>query len=165
MNTVINIWDTIVKSNTFNFLVMLAILYWIVKKFDIQGNLENFKNSITNSIKKADVEKELAGKTLLSAEKSVANLDFEISQKLKNAKKQAETLVKSIEEQTENKVNQLEKNIEKVIETEEKKISSKLTSKTATTSALLAKNHIISVLKAHPELHERFINQSIQELG
>ena len=87
MNTIIHIWDTLVKSNTFNFLVMLAILYWIVKKFDIAGSLENFKSSIINSINKADEEKETAKNILLSAEKSVENLDSEISQKLKNAVK------------------------------------------------------------------------------
>ena len=164
MNTIIHIWDTLVKSNTFNFLVMLAILYWIVKKFDISGNLENFKNSIINSIKKADEEKESAKSVLLSAEKSVENLDNEISEKLKNAGEHAENVAKSVINQAEDKIKQIENSIVKTIETEEKKISSRLTSKTAKASAELAKRHIISVLQAHPELHEKFINQSIQEL-
>lgn len=165
MNTIIHIWDTLVKSNTFNFLVMLAILYWIVKKFDIAGSLENFKSSIINSIKKADEEKETAKNILLSAEKSVENLDSEISQKLKNAKKHAQDVARSVISQTENKIQQIESNVTKIIETEEKKISSSLTSKTAAASSELAKKHIISVLKEHPEMHEKFINQSIEELG
>lgn len=165
MNTIIHIWNTIVTSNTFNFLVMLAILGWIIKKFDIAGSLENFKSTIINSIKKADEEKETAGKKLLEVKKSVENLETEISQKLDNAKLHAENAARSVIMQTENKVKQIENNVYKIIETEEKKISSRLTSKTAQASAELAKNHIKAVLKQHPELHEKFINQSIQELG
>ena len=58
MNTVLHIWDTLVKSNTFNFIVMLLILGWIVKKFAIKDSLEGLKNSVINSIEKAKEEKE-----------------------------------------------------------------------------------------------------------
>ena len=60
MNTVIHIWDILVKSNTFNFIVMLFILGWIVKKFAIKDSLEGLKNSVINSIEKAKEEKENA---------------------------------------------------------------------------------------------------------
>ncbi len=165
MNTIIQIWNTIVKSNTFNFLVMLLILNWIINKFDIAGKLENFKSSIINSINKADEEKQTAAEELLKAQKSVENLDKEISEKINEAKDHAQKLAKSVIEQNENKIQRIEANVEAVINTEEKKISSILTSKAAKASVELAKNHIISVLKSHPELHDKFINQSIQELG
>ena len=56
-------------------------------------------------------------------------------------------------------------NIERALTAEEKTISARLSKKTASTSSELAKRHIKSVLDAHPELHEKYINQSIEELG
>ena len=147
MNTVLHIWDTLVKSNTFNFIVMLLILGWIVKKFAIKDSLEGLKNSVINSIEKAKEEKENALTELQKAEKSVENVAENILSK------------------TEEKIKQIEDNIQRTVDAEEKTISAKLASKTAKASAELAKNHIKSMLKAHPELHKKYIDQSIEELG
>ena len=92
MNTVIHIWDILVKSNTFNFIVMLFILGWIVKKFAIKDSLEGLKNSVINSIEKAKEEKENAKLELQKAEKSVENLEEEISSRIKSAKQHAENV-------------------------------------------------------------------------
>lgn len=96
MNTVIHIWDILVKSNTFNFIVMLFILGWIVKKFAIKDSLEGLKNSVINSIEKAKEEKENAKLELQKAEKSVENLEEEVSSRIKSAKQHAENVAENI---------------------------------------------------------------------
>ena len=60
MNEILHIWDTIVKTNTFNFAVMIALLWWICKKFNIGGILENAKQNVINSIEKSKEEKAAA---------------------------------------------------------------------------------------------------------
>ena len=96
MNTVGQIWNFIVTSNFFNFVVMVLILAWIVKKVNLGTVLENAVNNIKNIISKAEEEKTSAEKELLNAQKSVENLDFEIKEKIDTAEKQAEKIAKNI---------------------------------------------------------------------
>ena len=50
------------------------------------------------------------------------------------------------------------------MEIEEKKISNLVTKKTSKESIDLAKNKLIDLLKKEPELHNQFIQQSLDEL-
>ena len=165
MNTIGQIWNIIVSSNFFNFVVMVLILAWIVTKFDLINVLENLKINIHNTIKKAEEEKAAAEKELLNAQKSVENLGNEIKEKIDSAEIQAEKIAKNIALETEKKVTNIKNNIERAISAEEKTISARLSKKTALASSELAKQHIKTLLEAHPELHEKYINQSIEELG
>ena len=165
MNTIGQIWNFIVTSNFFNFVVMVLILAWIVKKTNLAAALENVKNNIKNTIAKAEEEKASGEKELLAAQKSVENLESEIKTRIDSAEKQAEKIVQNIALETEKKVENIKNNIERALTAEEKTISARLSKKTASASSELAKRHIKSVLDAHPELHEKYINQSIEELG
>ncbi len=165
MNTIGQIWNFIVTSNFFNFVVMVLILAWIVTKFDLINVLENIKINIQNTIKKAEEEKAAAEKELINAKKSVENLESEIKEKIDSAEKQAEKIAQNIALETEKKVTNIKNNIERAISAEEKTISARLSKKTALASSELAKQHIKTLLEAHPELHEKYINQSIEELG
>lgn len=164
MNTILDIWNLIVHSNTFNFIVMLLILGWLVSKFKIAESLDVLKNNIIDSIEKAKQEKIDAQKVLSSAQDEVKNLDSEIKLRLSQAEEHAKSVAQRIIDDTENKVKQIEANIERVVEAEEKTISSRLTGKTAKASIELAKNHITNLLKQHPELHDKYINDSINEI-
>lgn len=164
MENLIHIWNTIVASNTFNFVVMLFILGWVVKKFALKSSLENLQNKVEQTIQTSEKEKEIGILTLENAQKSVENLDDEIAENLDQAKSQAENLAKEILEKAENKVKQFELNIEKAVVSEEKQISARLMSDTAKKSSELAKDKIEKLLEDHPELHEKFINESLTEL-
>ena len=164
MKELLDIWNFIVHSNTFNFIVMVLLLVWIVKKFNIKNALEVMKNNIIDSIEKSKQEKESASKTLNEANDAVKNLDSEINARITQAEEQGKNLAKQILTEADKKVKQIENNIERVVEAEEKTISSKLTSKTVKASVELSKNHIINLLKTNPELHEKFINESIEEI-
>ncbi len=164
MKELLDIWNFIVHSNTFNFIVMVLLLVWIVKKFNIKNALEVMKNNIIDSIEKSKQEKESASKTLNEAKDAVKNLDSEINARITQAEEQGKNLAKQILTETDKKVKQIENNIERVVEAEEKTISSKLTSKTVKASVELSKNHIINLLKTNPKLHEKFINESIEEI-
>ncbi len=165
MNTIAQIWNTIVTSNFFNFVVMVLILAWIIKKFDLINKLENSKSKIKEVIKNSEQEKINAQNEFLETQKSVENLENEITASLQEAQKRADSIADSIKTQTENKVKKIKDNIIRVIQAEEKTISAKLSQKTAKASSEIAKAHIKSILQSHPELHEKYINQSIEELG
>lgn len=159
------IWNTIVSSNTFNFLVMVGILFFIAKKIDITSVIENALTSVKNKI--SDSEKEKADKKLYlqEAHKSVENLDNEIEETLNKAKENADNLKESIISSANLKVEKIKDNIEKTVEMEEKKASSELILKTAERSKELALQKICKLLEEKPELHEKIIDRCIEKLG
>ncbi len=165
MNTVAQIWNTIITSNFFNFVVMVLILAWIFKKTDLINKLENAKLNIKNSIAHSEQEKINAEKELLNTKKSIESLEDEIQIKIQDAENKAETLAQNIKSTTESRIQKIKTSVETAIQSEEKMLSAALSKKTARASSELAKEHIKNVLKAHPELHEKYITQSIEELG
>lgn len=164
MVNLLHIWDTIVKSNTFNFFVMLLLLGWIVKKVNLANTLNKFKSDVIKSIENSKQEKENGISALKDAEKSVENIEAEIAERLEIAKKQAENIEKDILNLADNKIKQIENSISKVIENEEKQISTKLIYNTTQDAVKLAKEKISKLLEENPILHEKFINESLEEL-
>lgn len=164
MANLLHIWDTIVKSNTFNFIVMLLLLGWIVKKINLANTLNKFKSDIIKSIENSKQEKENGISVLKEAEKSVENIETEIAERLEVANKQAENIEKDILNLADNKIKQIEKSISKVIENEEKQISTKLIYNTTQNAVKLAKEKMSKLLEENPKLHEKFINESLKEL-
>ena len=164
MNEILHIWDTIVKTNTFNFAVMIALLWWICKKFNIGGILENAKQNVINSIEKSKEEKAAAKEKLEAANELVKNLDSDIASQLNEVGKQGDLLSTDLLHDTENKISRINDNISRVVASEEQTISSRLTNKTATAAVKTAENHIKNILKNTPELHDRYIQESINEL-
>lgn len=164
MKQILDIWNIIVHSNTFNFIVMLMILGWIIKKANLGEVLEGLKNKVIDSIEKSKLEKENAYISLSNAQKEVEHLDEEIKNRISQAEKHAQTVAQRIFDETDNKVKQIEENIQRVIEAEEKTISSRLTGKAAKASVELAKNHIKNLLAQNPQLHDKYINESINDI-
>ena len=138
MNTIGQIWNFIVTSNFFNFVVMVLILAWIVKKANLAEVLENVKINIKNTIVRAEEEKTSAEKELQAAQKAVENLESEIKTKIESAEKQAENIAQNIALETEKKVENIKSNIERALTAEEKTISARLSKKTASASSELA---------------------------
>lgn len=164
MKEFLEIWDLIVKSNTFNFVLLVAIFCFVFKKINISKILDKLQNDIINTIENVKNSKSLAGLKLSKAKDSIKNIDKDIELQMDQANKTAKSITDTIFQNTEKSIELINKNIDKVISTEEKSISSALTEKTAEAAILIAENHIVTTLKNKPELHNRYIDESIQEL-
>lgn len=162
--TISKIWNTIVTSNTFNFIVFVLILAFVFKKINIGALITSLQQKIIKLLEEAKKEKEEAQKALLNAEKAVENLPTELNEIMQDATKSAEVISKKILTEAEKQIESIESNAKKVIEAEEKLLISKLTKSTSQTSVELAKTHIKNVLVQTPTLHEKYINDSIDEL-
>lgn len=157
-------WEIIVKTNTFNFVILVIIFAVVCVKFNIPKVLENIKNDIATAINNAEQKKIVAEKELKKASKLVKNTDNEVQEKLKIAKKNAKTLVNDINKTTTQQIEHIQNNINRVIESEEKKATSELSSNTINSAIELAKNTIIENLKIDKTLHTKLIEKSIKEL-
>ncbi|MDR1327341.1 MAG: hypothetical protein LBJ74_02920 [Heliobacteriaceae bacterium] len=157
-------WDYIVKSNAFNFLIMILFFVWIDSKVHFAALLNNFKNKVIENIEKSKAEKSTAHSELKSAKKAVENLDNEIKAQIETAHGHAQTLSEKILDETREKVEQITAGIQKAVESEEKTISGKIIAKAVQECVGLAQNNIITLLEQNPQLHEKYINESIDSL-
>lgn len=164
MNEFLNFWDIIVKSNTFNFAVLLLIFAVLFKKLNISDTIEKIKLNIIKTIDDAKFEREQAKNKLYDAQKSVENLDNEIKERLNDAKTRVENLSAQILDNAENQIQMIRKNLENIILAEEKTLSSKMSDKALKSAIELAKQKVIKTLEEQPELHNKFIEESIGEI-
>ena len=109
-------------------------------------------------------EKDEAIGALNNAEKAVVNLDSELNTILNEAEKSAEVIGEKILTEAKKQIESIEANAIKVIEAEEKLLISKLTKSTSKASVQIAKSHVEKVLQETPTLHDKYIDESIDEL-
>lgn len=160
----LKIWNIIVESNTFNFILFVAIFAWIFKKIDIKRIIASLQKKIVKLIDEANANKSEAVIALKNAEKAVENLGEELKIIVGDAKKSAEVIGEKILTEAKNQIENIESNAKKVIDAEEKMLISKLTKSTSHASVKVAEEHIKEVLTQTPTLHEKYINESIDEL-
>ncbi len=164
MSEIVNFWKLIVESNTFNFIVLMIIFAVLFKKLNISNTIEQVAQEISKAIENVKKERETAKNKLINAQKSIENLDNDIHQRLLEAEERANGISKQIEENTNSQIELIEKNIKRVILAEEKTLSAQMTEKTLKTSVEIAKKQIINMLKNSPELHNKFIDESIENI-
>ena len=165
MNQILQFWNTtIVSTNTFNFIVMVILLAWIFKKVNIIAILEKARENVINTIEKSKSEQLAAKEKLTAAEELVKNLDNEIAEQLDCARQQGEFLHTNISNDTEKRIANITGNVDRVVQSEEKTISTRLRRKTSAAAVSTAENHIRTILRNSPELHDKYIRESIEEL-
>ena len=164
LSTISKIWNTILMSNTFNFVIFVLILAWIFKKINVEAIISSLQEKIIKIIEDAKREKAEALNMLANAEKAVENLGAELETIVGDAEKSAEVISKKILSEAEKQLESIELNAKRVIEAEEKMLISKLAKNTSNQSVELAKSHIENVLTQTPSLHEKYIDESIDEL-
>ena len=164
MNELANFWNLIVESNTFNFIVLLLIFAVLFKKLNVSGAVEKIKQDIINAIDNAKAERENAKNKLMEAQKSIEQIEEDIKQRLEEASSKGDGIAKQILANTEEQVKLIENNIARVINAEEKTLSAQMTKKTLNASIELAKQHIKNILENNEELHNKFIDESIENI-
>ena len=164
MNAVTDFWNLILESNTFNFIILFVLLVVIMQKLKVSDAIEKLKNDVINAIEDSKQAKENAEKHYSEAKSSIEHIDEEISKRLTLAENQAENVRDSIAETTSRKVKQIEDNVKKVVNAEEKTLIALLTGNTAKASVDVARKYVKSRLKDEPDLHNKYIEESINEL-
>lgn len=163
MQEFISILKTLITSNFVNFVIMLCILGYIYKKFNLGNGLNNAVQAVKDSITKSDEEKKISGDLVHKAEALLENLPNEVKTIEANAKNKTDVFKSKIEADAERTIESLEANVGKALAIEEKKLSNILTDKTSKGSIELARLQIQKMLKDNPELHNKFILDSLDE--
>ena len=159
-----NILITLAKTNTINFLLMAAILYWIIKKMNISSSLKKGVDNVIDTIKNSEQEKKNSQNLVDCAAATMSKLPEQIKEIEKFSEQKTEVFKKQLEESSNKTIENIKQNVEKVVAIEEKKISNHITSETVADSIEASKNNIIEMLKDKPNLKYKFIDKSLEEL-
>ena len=157
MQEFISFFKYLATSNAINFIIMLVILGIIIAKINLKSSLNDAVAGVENSIKNSDNEKEKSENVLETSKKEFNRLPEVIQLKVRVFKDK-------IEENTQKNIQDIQKNVERSLSIEEDKISNLLTGRTINASVALAQDNIRDLLKNNPELHLKFIDESLDEL-
>lgn len=157
-------WKLILESNTFNFIVLIAIFWVIAIKVNLPEIFETIRLNVAASIENAKLDLKNAQNSLKQAKKEAKNATVEAEEKIKLAKENAEGLSKDILNNAKIQVSKIESNVLRVVESEERKISAKLTNETLLSAVALAKRKLVERLSSDKELQNKLVSDCINEL-
>lgn len=156
-------WNNIVHSNMFNFVILAVVLYFLLK--------DKVKNAVTlltektiKTVNDSVSDKENALKVLEETKLDYEKTPQETAEIRAIAQNTLNSLEKKAKEDTEKAKQILCENATKSVESEVAKINSTLTKKTAEKSVNSALDDIRSRLEQDAGLHDRLIENAIEEL-
>ena len=158
------IWNIIVQSNAFNFIVFVVIFAIILKAAKIGNKVEAQQEKVKQLVDDSTAAKENSIIDLKTAQEAASRVGKEIKAILDDADLQAMRMTRKILADAHVLSESIIFNADKVNDANGKKIISGLATSTAVASAELAKKHIISTLEKKTQYHAKFIEDSINEL-
>lgn len=164
MENLIIIWNKILTSNLFNFVLMLVLLGWLIEKFNISDAIEKGRKNIEEKITNAKKEKENALKMLYETQEHGVNIEQEALEIIDKSAKNAVLVGEKLVEDAEKLAETFSVSTQKAINTNIENAKLNLTNETAQTALEMAKNHIEKLLKEDRSLHIKYINKSIELL-
>lgn len=164
MNETLNILKELATSNTINFAIMAILLGVIIKKLHLSTAFEKSIEAIKNQISNSETEKANSSKILGKNKDLIEKLPNELEEMEKTSQSKLTAFEEKIEDNTRKTIENLVLTTDRIKTIEEKKVSNLLTKSTSKEALELAKNRICELLEKNPEMHNDFIQQSIDEL-
>ena len=151
-------------SNIINFLIMVWLLGYFVKKMNLSKSFEQGIENVKSLITKSDEARSTSKKHFDEAQILINGLPEDIKNLEANSADKINIFKDKINENAKKTIFNLSTNIEKLISIEEKKISNLLTEATSKDAISQAKINLEKLLEEKPQLHDKFIENSIAEL-
>ena len=154
----------IARTNLFNFAIFLSIIIFLVKKIDISAKLESEKKSVKDTIDESERVREDSEERLSSIEKSMANIEDEINTIIAKSEENAKLVGEKILQDAQKTALVIQDNTEKSLENSRTILKNDLLKRASLASVEVAKAHIISELSWNQGLHDKLIDESINEI-
>ncbi len=156
-------WNNIVHSNMFNFVILAVALYFLLKD-KVKNAVTSLTEKTIKTVNDSVSDKENALKVLEETKLDYEKTPQETAEIRAIAQNTLNSLEKKAKEDTEKAKQILCENATKSVESEVAKINSTLTKKTAEKSVNSALDDIRSRLEQDAGLHDRLIENAIEEL-
>lgn len=148
-----------------NFIVFALIIYLVMRQVvHPKAMLEVIQTKIETDIKESEVTKIESETKLDAIQKSSRSVKKEINEILKKSEENAQLVGSKILKEAENTALIVQENTEKVIENNITLLKNDLVKRVSLASVEVAKTHIINELNNNQDLHDKFINESIEAL-
>ena len=157
-----NIWDIILESNTFNFLVFVIIFAFLFKKINIAEMISGLQSKIEQTVEDSSIAKEESQKSLKSAQKRIEHLESETEKIIKDADEAANIIAEKIVAGADSQIDIIEKNADKAIQNDIQKTKKRLSNIAANDAIKLLENNVKNQLNEN--LHKAFIDEALTEL-
>lgn len=141
--------------------VLFAVVLW---KIDVKKAFVTMREEIKKVVEKSENEKKLALTELEHTKEDLQKLPQELEKIIDDAKKSAVNIAKDLEAKGNDEIKKLEHQAEKAFKFEEKKFYELLASMTSNAAVDLARENVISELSQKSELHNKFIDDALNEL-
>lgn len=158
------LFSTLLYSNTLNFLLMVVLFAVVLWKIDVKKAFVTMREEIKKVVEKSENEKKLALTELEHTKEDLQKLPQELEKIIDDAKKSAVNIAKDLEAKGNDEIKKLEHQAEKAFKFEEKKFYELLASMTSNAAVDLARENVISELSQKSELHNKFIDDALNEL-
>ena len=157
-------WHLLLQSNIFNFIIVVAIIVYLFKKFNIKQKIEKLTNEIKSYVDESEKEKIDAEKELRNINNKIEKLPLEIDNINRSADNSVKSLSEKIHAETETQKQDILNNAERLLNLETKKFKSKLVNILSEKSVELVVENTIKQLNSNRELHKKYIDNAISEL-
>ena len=154
----------LLQSNIFNFILVVAIIVYLVRKFNLKQKIEKLTNEIKSYVDESENEKLDAEKELRNINDKIAKLPSEIDNINRSADNSVKSLSEKILTETESQKQDILNNAERLLNLETKKFKSKLVGILSEKSVELVQQNTINQLNSNRDLHKKYIDNAISEL-
>ena len=157
--------DYIARTNLFNFIIFAGIIAYVFVKLNVIGMLKQGTIAVNENIEKSEVEKEESEKNLQTIKDKVAGLENEINEIIKQSESNANLVGEQILTYANKSVENIKANSIKQIENKTGILKNDIMRRASLASVEIAKEHIESLLKNNPDLHQKLIDESIETIN
>ena len=164
MQNIVEIFKYILESNIINFLIIVWLLCVLCKKFELSSILNKSVDAVEDYIEKSKSEKQNSVQKVKDSQDLMDKLPSQVEEIEKFTKQKTDVFKKQLEENTLKTIQKVENNIEKIKKIDEKKTSNAIMERSFYMSIDKAQSDIINMLKSNPDLHNKFIDESLNEL-
>ena len=158
-----SLFESILKTNIINFIIVISTLVWIFKKANLGALIQKLADDIRISVEKSSNNAQSAISQYKSTKKAVKDTPKLQEEIISQAKSNAQNIKEKIKQKTLYEKNELIKNIEKIISSQKEKYKKLTLDEVYLASIDLAKEEIQKRLDENT--HQKIIEKSIEELN
>lgn len=154
----------LIHSNTLNFIIVLSIIVVLVVKLNLKAKIEVLRDEIKNYVDFSVNEKKVAEQNLSLINEKIQKLPEQIQNIEESTEKSVKSIGEKIKVDIEEQKQDLANTAERIFNLEMKKFKQKLTSVLSEKSVEIAKENAVNQLRENTELHNKYIDNAIEEL-
>ena len=158
------IFNIVLESNTFNFLVFIGLLWLICRKIKIDNFISGLQKKIEDEVNNSKMIKKDSQATLNKAENKIENIENDVDEIIKKSKKTAKTIAENIVKSSKSQIDIIENNAQKAHTNDIYKAKRNLNEFAVKESIKITKADIKKRLSENNSLHQKYIDEALNEL-